>query len=624
MMTLPFEGSTLGTSATFYWTAGIGVTRYMLHVGTTAGGADISNQDRGTNLSATVSGLPAGTVVYARLWSLIGTWQFRDYVYNFTPAAYNPDLWAPKCALPVAGCSSDTLLTGKGTIASEPHQPNTILNSCTDGTSGAFHLSESIDTMRISTLDGGVFMPGKTVRVEADVWAQSPSDFLYFYRTSDATIPSWTLLASIAVPDNGPQTLSATYVLPLGNLQAVRGVFRSSGAAISCGPGAFDDNDDLVFATASLPASMVSPANGTTLASSSQTFSWNTGAGVTQYILWVGTTGAGSKDIAMLDRGTNLSANVTGLPVNGSTIYVRLWSLTDAWEFRDYTYTAFGTSPAAITNPANGSTLTSSSQTFDWNAGGGATQYVIWAGTTGAGSNNIAAIDRGMNLNAIITGLPTNGSTIYVRLWSLIAGNWLFRDYTYTAVTASSPATITSPSNGSTLTSSSQTFDWNAGGGATQYVIWAGANGAGSNNITAMDRGGNLNATITGLPVDGSTIYVRLWSLIGASWEFIDYTYTAVTASSPAAITSPTNGSTLASSSQTFSWDAGSGAVQYVIWVGTTGAGSQDIVALDRGMNQSATVTGLPTTGVTIYVRLWSLVVGGWQFRDYTYTAAGP
>jgi hypothetical protein len=275
---------------------------------------------------------------------------------------------------------------------------------------------------------------------------------------------------------------------------------------------------------------MVSPVNGSTLASSSQTFSWNTGAGVTQYILWVGTAGAGSNNIAALDRGTNLTANVTGLPVNGSTIYVRLWSLTDAWEFRDYTYATFGANPAAITNPAGGSTLTSSSQTFDWNAGGGATQYVIWAGTTGAGSNNIAAIDRGAN----------------------------------------------------------------------------------------------LNATITGLPVDGSTIHVRLWSLIGANWLFIDYTYTAVTANSPAAITSPTNGSTLASSSQTFSWDAGSGAVQYVIWVGTTGAGSQDIAALDRGMNQSATVTGLPTTGVTIYVRLWSLVVGGWQFRDYTYTAAGP
>jgi hypothetical protein len=29
----------------------------------------------------------------------------------------------------------------------------------------------------------------------------------------------------------------------------------------------------------------------------------------------------------------------------------------------------------------------------------------------------------------------------------------------------------------------------------------------------------------------------------------------------------------------------------------------------------------LPTDGRTLYVRLWSLVSGAWQFNDYTYTA---
>jgi hypothetical protein len=32
-------------------------------------------------------------------------------------------------------------------------------------------------------------------------------------------------------------------------------------------------------------------------------------------------------------------------------------------------------------------------------------------------------------------------------------------------------------------------------------------------------------------------------------------------------------------------------------------------------------VSGLPTTGVTVYARLYQLIDGVWQHTDYTYTA---
>jgi hypothetical protein len=50
--------------------------------------------------------------------------------------------------------------------------------------------------------------------------------------------------------------------------------------------------------------------------------------------------------------------------------------------------------------------------------------------------------------------LPTTGGTIYVRLWSLIAGVWQANDYTYTAANGSK-AVMISPAPGSTLTDSS-------------------------------------------------------------------------------------------------------------------------------------------------------------------------
>jgi hypothetical protein len=60
---------------------------------------------------------------------------------------------------------------------------------------------------------------------------------------------------------------------------------------------------------------------------------------VSQYWLYIGTT-AGAANLVNRDTGTSLSTTV-GLPSDGSTLYVRLWSLTaTGWQYNDYAYTA--------------------------------------------------------------------------------------------------------------------------------------------------------------------------------------------------------------------------------------------------------------------------------------------
>ena len=39
----------------------------------------------------------------------------------------------------------------------------------------------------------------------------------------------------------------------------------------------------------------------------------------------------------------------------------------------------------------------------------------------------------GLVTSQAVSGLPANGSTIYVRLWTLLAGVWQYNDYSYTA-----------------------------------------------------------------------------------------------------------------------------------------------------------------------------------------------
>ena len=72
----------------------------------------------------------------------------------------------------------------------------------------------------------------------------------------------------------------------------------------------------------------------------------------------------------------------------------------------------------------------------------------------------------------------------------------------------------------------------------------------------------------------------------------------------------------------TFTWSKGCQATDYWLSVGTTPGGT-DLYHQSQGSSLSGTVGGLPTAGQPVYVRLWSLISGAWQFNDYTYTAAG-
>jgi hypothetical protein len=182
------------------------------------------------------------------------------------------------------------------------------------------------------------------------------------------------------------------------------------------------------------------------------------------------------------------------------------------------------------------------------------------------------------------------------------------------------PATMTSPPPGSQLAGATVTFSWSTGSGVSYYYLFVG-NSPGNSDIYAAGLPSATSTTVGGIPTDGRTIYVRLWSLIGGGWQYIDYAYTAASAAVPASMTTPWPGTQLPGASVTFSWTPGTGVSQYYLYVGNY-AGGYDLYAASQGTSTSATVTGLPTDNRTLYVRLWSYTNVGWQFRDYTYTAA--
>ncbi len=378
-----------------------------------------------------------------------------------------------------------------------------------------------------------------------------------------------------------------------------------------------------------LSPGIYSPLNNSTLAGSSVMFQWGGYPGATNYWIDVGSTvGGNSYYQSGTLSGTTYSQTVNTLPVNDSTVYVTwYYMLNGSWISNPYTYTAFGgdSNKGAITSPVPNSTLSGASVTFTWSAGSGATAYWLDIGNVAGGNQYYQSGNLGNVLTTTASGLPTNGSTVFVTLYSLVRGTWLSNVYTYTSYSpAAAGGVMQTPTPGSTLSGSSVTFDWTVGAGATAYWLDAGSTAGGNQYFQSGNLGNVLTVTVNGLPIDGSTVYVTLYSLIGGSWVNNAYTYTAYNASGAlAAMQTPVPGSVLSGNTATFTWSADTNATGYWLDIGTVAGGNQYYQSGNLGKVLATTVNSLPANNSTIYVTLYSLVGGQWFSNSYTYVS-GP
>lgn len=184
---------------------------------------------------------------------------------------------------------------------------------------------------------------------------------------------------------------------------------------------------------------------------------------------------------------------------------------------------------ATMLSPANGTVFSESSVTFKWKVTTG--EYHLYVGTTVGGNQLFSQAQNGTSQT--VNNLPTDGSEIYVRLWTKVNGSWKHKDYSYTAKSSdngdnddnsSNPvSSMISPANGSTLAGSSVVFNWKVTSG--EYYLYVGTT-VGGNQLFSQGQSGT-SQTVNNLPTDGRKIYVRLWTKVNGSWKHNDYTYTA-------------------------------------------------------------------------------------------------
>ena len=119
-----------------------------------------------------------------------------------------------------------------------------------------------------------------------------------------------------------------------------------------------------------------------------------------------------SESISVTDNSLNSGAAVQSLNVSGTAT----------------------TTQAMLTSPAANSVLAGPSVTFSWIAATGATSYHLWLGTT-LGGHDLYASGPISATSATDSHLPTNGETIYARLYTTYGSSQAYSDYVFTAFT---------------------------------------------------------------------------------------------------------------------------------------------------------------------------------------------
>jgi hypothetical protein len=551
-LTNPAPGSTLtGSSAAFSWTMGTGVTAYWLYLGATVGASNLYSSGSLSGTSVTVNNLPTnGLTLYATLFSQVGgAWKPVSYTYTESGSYTLAALSSPSPGSVLSGSSalfSWTSGTGPtaywlylGTTAGASNLYNSGSLSGTSVTVNNLPANGVILYATLFSQINGAWKPVSNTYTEAGSYtlaalsSPSPGSVLagssasFSWTSGAGPTAYWLYLGTTAGASNlyNSGSLSGTSVavnnLPTNGVILYATLFSQIDGAWKPVGYTYTEAGSYTL------AAMTRPSQGSALFNSTATFTWTSGVGPAAYWLFLGTT-AGASNLYSSGSLSGTSVTVNNLPTNSATVYATLFSNIDGgWKPVSYTYTeASPPAQATITAPTPSSVLPGSSQTFSWTAGSQVSAYWLYVGTTGTGSSNFYNSGSISGTSMAVSGLPTNGVTLYATLFSQINGAWKPASFTYTEAGSYTLAALTTPSPGGVLPGSSVPFSWTAGTGPTAYWLYLGTTVGASNLYTSGSLSGT-SVTVNNVPTNGAAIYATLFSNIDGGWKPVSYTYTA-------------------------------------------------------------------------------------------------
>jgi len=653
-MTQPAPGSHLGAAeVTFQWDGtNAPFLNYRLDVGSTAGGSDLfAGSPLGQVQSQTVPGLPVdGRAVFVRLHYLLDTtWGYIDTTYTAVRLAL---LTAPMPGTQLGGPDPVFAWTGNGLAvdewqldlgsssgANDLYQSgplagavtsHAVIGLPTDGRPiwARLRYTIGVATDEVVATYTAAQLPEITSPAPGSTLASDSAAFQWV--DNGASVTDWQLLVGTA---QGGTDLFNSGVLPAGtDSQTVTGL-PLDGSTLWVRlryriDGTWSQRD--VSYTTDRQAQITAPTDHQ-LTADSATFQWTAnGLNISQWRLEIGSD-PGTNDIYQSGvlSGATLSQTVTGLPVDGRLLRVRLsYKRHFTWLTADTTYRALG--EPVIVAPAPGGTLPGFATRFEMDPRGMVLDYwQIKAGSTQGAQNYFASSTiNGSVKSTIVSNLPTDGSTVWIRFRYRINGIWHERDYQYTATSVPGGPTFTEPVPGSTLPGFATLFTYTSDGGVIdEWKIHAGSTkGASDYYHMTQYLGGQVHSfIISNLPTDGSTVWMQLRYRINGNWYERDFQYTASSVPGGPTFTDPVPGSTLPGFGTRFTYTSDGGVIdEWKIHAGST-KGASDYYHMTQylgGQVHSFIISNLPTDGSTVWMQLRYRINGNWYERDFQYTAS--
>ena len=251
--------------------------------------------------------------------------------------------------------------------------------------------------------------------------------------------------------------------------------------------------------SASGTAALTSPTPGSTLPGSAVTFSWTAVSSVVQYQLWVGTN-SGADNLGLC-AGTATTCQLSGLPTNGSAVYVSLyWDIAGAWAGTRYTYKAASTAANAASSPPSLTGLSCASGSM---AGAGTDSCTVTL-STAAASGGFAV------------SLASNSSAVTVPATVNVAAGATSAGFSATVSSVSTAATVTLTASAGTA---SKTFALQLGAASPTLSINATSIAFGDVNLNSpATQTVTLSSTGTApVTVSAATVLGTGFTLLGAT-----------------------------------------------------------------------------------------------------------
>ncbi len=543
VMISPVNGAVLKESEVkFIWDAGIGIKEVWLAVGTSPDAEDIYSTSQGTDTSVLVQHIPQnGKSIYVQLRSRSKAndqWITQNYSYQTVLVAYPAEMIEPVDGAILTESTVDfswskgknvteywlSVGSGKGsgdiysasqqlkqsaTVKKLPINWDPLYVRLRSQINGEWIDRDYVYQTQGKPIAAGIISPedGSTIKTESVTFSWDAGKGITEYwlaigtkkNKEDIYSASQDMKTSVTVSDI--PKLGDTIYVQLRSKSQVNGEWLKQ-------------NYTYKTDFAVQPAEIISPENGSILATADVTFSWSAGKEITQYWLAVGTS-EGAEDIYSESQKLNQSVTVAGIPLNGEPLYVQLRSKSKVdkeWLIKNYKYeVALVAQPAVMISPLDGTTLKETDVSFLWSQGEQVSEYWLAIGRS-HGAEDIYSHSQKQNVSVTVKKVPLTWEPVYVQLRSKIHNVWTQWEYVYPTQGKPVAAQITGPSTDTLLESTNVTFSWDQGKGIKEYWLAIGTKKQEA-DVYSASQGNRTTVTIYNIPQNGKPIYVELRSI---------------------------------------------------------------------------------------------------------------